>query len=179
MDQQKIGEFLKLLRKESGLTQEQLAESMNVSARTVSRWETGSNLPELDMLIRLAERYEVSVGEILDGERMVRGKLDEFSEVSIEGDSVELLTVAQEALVKAADYSKINEKQLLTKLITIMGMGMAVLFFGSGRYHNYGIQGAYYAFLVVGSVFVITGLVTRWITTKQNLRDCLGKKGVF
>ena len=63
--------------------------------------------------------------------------------------------------------------------VALSNIALAVLFFGSGRYHNYGIQGAYYAFLVVGSVFVITGLVTRWITTKQNLRDCLGKKGVF
>ena len=43
MDQKKIGSFLKELRKEKGLTQEQLAELMYVSDRTVSRWETGSN----------------------------------------------------------------------------------------------------------------------------------------
>ena len=47
MDQQKIGEFLKTLRKEKNLTQEYLADKMNVSRRTVSRWETGSNLPDL------------------------------------------------------------------------------------------------------------------------------------
>ena len=44
MDQQKIGSFLKKLRKEKALTQEQLAEQLNVSARTVSRWETGDSL---------------------------------------------------------------------------------------------------------------------------------------
>jgi len=41
MDQQKVGSFLKELRKEKNLTQEQLAEQLNVSGRTVSRWETG------------------------------------------------------------------------------------------------------------------------------------------
>jgi transcriptional regulator with XRE-family HTH domain len=41
MDQVKIGAFLKRLRKEKGLTQEQLAERLSVSGRTVSRWETG------------------------------------------------------------------------------------------------------------------------------------------
>ena len=41
MNQQKIGSFLKELRKEKGLTQEQFSEIMNVSGRTVSRWETG------------------------------------------------------------------------------------------------------------------------------------------
>ena len=50
MDQQKIGEFLKTLRKDKKLTQEELADKMNVSRRTVSRWETGSNLPDLSIL---------------------------------------------------------------------------------------------------------------------------------
>ena len=49
MNQQKIGSFLKELRKEKGLTQEQFSEIMNVSGRTVSRWETGSNMPDLDI----------------------------------------------------------------------------------------------------------------------------------
>jgi len=44
VDQMKIGSFLKELRKEKGITQEQLAEALNVSGRTVSRWETGVSL---------------------------------------------------------------------------------------------------------------------------------------
>ena len=51
MDQQKIGAFLKVLRKQKGLTQEQIAEKFNVSSRTVSRWENGNNMPDLDVLI--------------------------------------------------------------------------------------------------------------------------------
>ena len=50
MDQKKIGEFLKRLRKEKGLTQEQLAERFYVSSKTVSRWETGSNMPDVGTL---------------------------------------------------------------------------------------------------------------------------------
>ena len=61
MDQKKIGSFLKELRKEKGLTQEQLAELMYVSDRTVSRWETGSNLPSLDILIRISDYYNVEL----------------------------------------------------------------------------------------------------------------------
>ena len=77
MNQQKIGEFLKYLRKERGLTQEQLAEEFNVSSRTVSRWETGSNMPELDMLIELADFYDVDIREIIDGERKGENMEDE------------------------------------------------------------------------------------------------------
>jgi len=69
MDQKKIGLFLKSLRKEKALTQEQLAEQFLVSNRTVSRWETGSNIPDLDTLIVMAEFYEVDLQELLCGER--------------------------------------------------------------------------------------------------------------
>ena len=51
MDQKKIGGFLKELRKERNLTQEDLAEQFNVSDRTVSRWETGSNMPDISILV--------------------------------------------------------------------------------------------------------------------------------
>ena len=51
MDQVKIGNFLKKLRKEKGITQEQLAEILNVSGRTVSRWETGNNMPDISILV--------------------------------------------------------------------------------------------------------------------------------
>ena len=60
MDQSKIGAFLKSLRKEKNLTQEQLAEQLNVSGRTVSRWETGSNMPDISLLVELAEFFGVN-----------------------------------------------------------------------------------------------------------------------
>ena len=72
----KIGCFMKELRKEKNISQEQLAEKLNVSRRTVSRWETGSNMPDMDVLIELADFYGVDLREILDGERKPQ-KMDE------------------------------------------------------------------------------------------------------
>ena len=69
MDQKKTGQFLKTLRKEKQITQEALAEILHVSNRTVSRWETGSNMPDISLLVELAEFYQVSITEIIDGER--------------------------------------------------------------------------------------------------------------
>ena len=69
MDQQKIGLFLKELRKENNYTQEQLAEKFGVSNRTVSRWENGNNMPDISVLVELADFYTVDVREIIDGER--------------------------------------------------------------------------------------------------------------
>ena len=67
MDVKKIGLFLKELRKEKHITQEELAEKLGVSNRTVSRWETGSNMPDFDVLIELSDFYGVEIKEILEG----------------------------------------------------------------------------------------------------------------
>ena len=69
MDQEKTGRFLKELRKEKNMTQEQLAEKLYVSGRTVSRWENGRTMPDFDVLIELAKFYDVGIEELLAGER--------------------------------------------------------------------------------------------------------------
>lgn len=69
LDQVKIGQFLRELRKEKRITQEQLAEDFRVSNRTVSRWENGNNMPDLDILIEISDYYEVDLRELLNGER--------------------------------------------------------------------------------------------------------------
>ena len=69
MDQKKVGSFLRELRKEKQLTQEQLAERFGVTNRSVSRWETGSNMPDLSILVELADFYDVDIRDIIDGER--------------------------------------------------------------------------------------------------------------
>ena len=69
MDQIRIGSFLKELRGEKGITQEQFAETLGVSNRSVSRWENGRNMPDFDLLLQIARYYDVSVEEILDGGR--------------------------------------------------------------------------------------------------------------
>ena len=80
MDLVKIGKFLQELRKEKGLTQEQLAEKVGVARRTVSRWETGSNMADLDILIELSDFYKVDLREILNGERSSENMNEEVKE---------------------------------------------------------------------------------------------------
>ena len=83
MDQRKVGSFLKELRREKGITQEQLAEQLNVSGRTVSRWETGSNMPDIDILVELAELHDVTIPEIIDGERKSENMKNEVKETAL------------------------------------------------------------------------------------------------
>ena len=82
MDQIKIGAFLKELRREKGITQEQLADELGVSGRTISRWETGSNMPDISLLVEIAEFFDVSIPEIIKGERKSEDMREEVKEVA-------------------------------------------------------------------------------------------------
>ena len=69
MDPVQMGRFLALLRKEAGLTQEALGQTLGVTNKTVSRWENGNYLPDLEMLQLLGARFGVSVDELIQGRR--------------------------------------------------------------------------------------------------------------
>ena len=87
MDLKKIGSFLKKLRKEKEITQEELAEMLYVSGRTVSRWETGTNMPDISLLVDIAEIFDVSIPEIINGERnqKIKGRLLVLTIIAIIG----------------------------------------------------------------------------------------------
>ena len=108
MDNQKIGNFLKKLRNEKGLTQEQLAEKLNTSSRAVSRWETGRNMPDLAMLITVSDFYGVDIKELIDGEKK----------------EVTMNTQERAINSKIADYSREREKWLIRKLMVIITAGL-------------------------------------------------------
>ena len=62
-----LGENLKTLRKNKGITQEELAARLNIVRQTVSKWEKGQSVPDSEMLVRLAEIFEVPVSQLLGG----------------------------------------------------------------------------------------------------------------
>lgn len=68
MDQIIIGKFIAKKRKEQNLTQEQLAERLSVSNKTISKWETGKCMPDYAVVKNLCEELKVSVSELMDGE---------------------------------------------------------------------------------------------------------------
>lgn len=70
MDPKTTGAFIALLRKESGLTQKQLAEKLNVSDKAISRWETGRGYPDVESLQALSCEFSVSINELLYGKRI-------------------------------------------------------------------------------------------------------------
>lgn len=72
MNQEKIGAFIAAMRKEKELTQEQLADRLRVNSRTVSRWETGRNMPDYAVLEPLTEELGITVNELIRGERIIK-----------------------------------------------------------------------------------------------------------
>ena len=113
MNQVKIGAFLRELRKGKGLTQEQLAEQFNISRRSVSRWETGSNMPDVGLLIEIADFFDVDIREIIDGER-----------------KSENMDKEKETLKKVAEYADAEKFKLKKKISNILKW-MSLLILGS------------------------------------------------
>lgn len=83
MDLLKTGKFIADLRKEKGLTQEQLGDKIGVTNKTVSRWETGVYLPPADVMLALGELFNVSVNEILSGKRLTDAEYKETAEENL------------------------------------------------------------------------------------------------
>ena len=70
MNENKIGSFIQLCRKEKGMTQKDLAEQIGVSDKTISKWENGNSVPDTEILSSLCQSLDISVNELLSGEKL-------------------------------------------------------------------------------------------------------------
>ena len=109
MDTIKIGAFLKELRKENGLSQEQLADKFNVSSRSISRWENGNTMPDISVMIELADFYDIDIRDLLRGERKSE-KMEEN---------------LKETLEMVAEYTEADKAKILKK-VYICGVGTLI-----------------------------------------------------
>ena len=74
MNQEKIGNFIKEIRKKNNLTQKELADKLGVTYQAVSKWETGLNIPDIAIIRQISKMYDVDINEILDGEKKKKKK---------------------------------------------------------------------------------------------------------
>ena len=155
MDQVRIGSFLKELRKEKNLTQEQLAECFGVSNRTISRWETGNNMPDIGMLVEIADFYEVSIPEIIDGKRKSRDM--ETQKETVLSSEKENSSGVRETAASLAEYSrnevKTGKQKILGYLLT--GFGIFIIISALAVFPNESSWGSIYS--VIGSMILLTG----------------------
>lgn len=110
MDQIKVGKFIAELRKEKNLTQEELAELLGVSSKSVSRWENGKNLPDAALYQPLCQALGVNLTELLSGERIGAEELTEKAEEKV-------LSVLEFAKQK---IRSVNKRFLITLAVCVL-----------------------------------------------------------
>ena len=166
MDQIKTGAFLKELRREKGITQEQLAEELGVSGRTISRWETGSNMPDISLLVEIAGFFDVSIPEIIKGERKSEDMKEEAKEVA----------------ETMSDYARAEKEQLVKSIrnMSIMGLIALIVYMVlnvTGIYdrnnllrYAYGISEALIYVTVVMFPLYTTGLLSKLRISRSNYK---------
>ena len=100
MNQDKVGKFLASLRKENNLTQEDIAEKLNVNVKSVSRWENGRNLPDPSIMKEICKIYNVSINELFNGEKVKKSNKKEESETTVKNSKN-----------NTSDDAKVGEKE--------------------------------------------------------------------
>lgn len=141
MDCEKIGNFIMQNRKAKKLTQKQLADKLCVTDRAISIWERGVGTPDISLLITLGEILEVSVNEILLGEKIENITMEQSDKILV--DSI--------SLYKKNDIKK-TVKIFFLIMIMITSLLLAITFFNiSMIISNLSI---YYIFLILGGLFV-------------------------
>ena len=112
MNQETIGMFIAELRKEKSMTQQELADKLNVTDRAISHWENGRRLPDISLLKELGNVFNVTIDEIINGER-----ISEKDQKKILNDSmIEIYTSRR----------KIENLQILTELLICAGIVITI-----------------------------------------------------
>ena len=151
MEQKTIGKFITALRKANGMTQKDLAEQLNVSDKTVSRWERDEGTPDLAMIPVLAEIFGVTCDELLRGERKPPA---DRADISVESEK----TVKGEKQIQRLLKSTISQYQTRT----FIAMGVSCVGMIAALICNLAFLKAVLGFLL-GMIFFIASIVCQAI----------------
>ena len=114
MDQERIGKFIAECRKEKNLTQQELAERLGVSDRTIGNWENGRNMPDLSLFKPLCQELDITLNDLMSGEKVSKTEYQEKFE---------------ENIVNTIDYStkKITKyNQVISLILIIFGLFVSI-----------------------------------------------------
>ena len=152
MDQIMIGRFIAEERKRKGYTQKILSEKLGISDKTISKWERGNGFPEVSLLIPLCSELDITVNELLSGERVS----EEQYRKKAEENMVNLVKEAQE-----------NKKKIvLSVMVGILTIIAAVpLFIVAGMFDM--STGVRITFIVIGIVVVVIGIAVACIMDRE------------
>ena len=153
MDQIKIGGFIAEERKRKGYTQKILSEKLGISDKTISKWERGNGFPEVSLLIPLCSELDITVNELLSGERVSEEQYRKKAEENMVN------------LVKEAQENK--KKIILSVMVGILTILAAVpLFMVAGMFDMR--TGVRITFIVIGIVVMIIGIAVACIMDRES-----------
>lgn len=166
MDNEKFGNFVKELRKEKNLTQKELAKRINITDKAVSKWERGLSFPDITMLNILSKELDVTVEELLNGEKIKENK---------KAEKIDVEKAIKEALEKANGKEEKRKKKILkskkiTKIISIIFFFIflvlqSIYFYISTKYNfEYVIYSLFY---IVNEVILISAFLFLLFTFKK------------
>lgn len=115
MNQEQIGKFIKSLRESNHLTQEQLAEELGLTDKSISRWEHGKTMPDISLLCPLSETLGVSVQELLNGRKMTKEEL-----LELKGTIEDLVEYESNQRIKKE--TKTNKYIIVGNLVLILAL---------------------------------------------------------
>lgn len=172
MNQVKVGIFIAQMRKEQNLTQEELAEKLGVSAKSISRWENGITMPDLSMITILAEELNIEVSELLNGRKLTKEEL--INKRNLLNDLI--------------DYSTIEKKHKSRKLNLLFASGLFLILIGTintqfdiifkvikNSHISQGLAGAIYG-LGIALEFIAFYNNNHNLTLKQKKKNLIKKK---
>lgn len=137
MQELKIADFLQTLRKAHGYTQQEVADHLHISNKTISKWETGQALPDILSLKALAELYDVTVDEILNGQK-------DFKESPKKDKAINNLLTANVG-------KKLNFSLLISGIVFLIGLLIDLVLSS----FNYDLVGFFINFFIVGIGIII------------------------
>ena len=165
MDQVKIGKFIAQVRKEKQLTQKQLADLLNISDKTISKWETGRGLPDVSMILFLCEILDINANELLSGERIP----DELYKEK-----------AEETILNIVGEKKRHINSMIYETIFLLFMAAAcIALINITTYVDMSNTAQLVLYISVGVIFVLTLVTFGMIDRKTGYFECTKCHNIF
>lgn len=147
MNQNNIGQFISTKRREKNLTQEQLAEKLNVSNKTISKWENGKCMPDYSVIELLCQELDITLAELLDGEEKEPNSIRIYDE-----EQVKSLICKMQKMEK-------NHKYTIGIILIVIGFLSLILtsLFGGSDFQNF-LSGCLFGFgltIICAGIFEI------------------------
>lgn len=116
MNQEKIGKFIAYCHKEKNMTQEELAQKLHLTDKAISKWENGRCLPDLSILEPLSKTLDVSINEILSGEKIKEEELKDHTDKNI----IDVVNYSDEKIKRIKRTIKVSSIIMIIALATLM-----------------------------------------------------------